>query len=93
MNAWLHELYKVLASIPLIVVNCLPFARIEMFASKRSVPPLADGFSWHGLYRAYRHRRDTRKAARHVVCLTRRCCSAPYWVGGDAVASRYGELR
>lgn len=46
MNAWLHELYKVLGLfIPLIVVNCLPFARIEMFASKRSVlPSLADGF-------------------------------------------------
>jgi len=46
MNAWLHELYKVLGLfIPLIVVNCLPFARIEMFASKRPVlPSLADGF-------------------------------------------------
>jgi Na+-translocating ferredoxin:NAD+ oxidoreductase subunit E len=46
MNAWLHELYKVLGLfIPLIVVNCLPFARIEMFASKKSVlPSLADGF-------------------------------------------------
>lgn len=46
MNAWLHELYKVLGLfIPLIVVNCLPFARIEMFASKKPVlPSLADGF-------------------------------------------------
>ena len=46
MNAWLHELYKVLGLfIPLIVVNCLPFARIEMFASKQPVlPSLADGF-------------------------------------------------
>jgi len=46
MNAWLHEMYKVLGLfIPLIVVNCLPFARIEMFASKKPVlPSLADGF-------------------------------------------------
>ena len=46
MNAWLHELYKVLGLfIPLIVVNCLPFARIEMFASKQpALPSLADGF-------------------------------------------------
>jgi electron transport complex protein RnfE len=46
MNAWLHELYKVLGLfIPLIVVNCLPFARIEMFASKNPpLPSLADGF-------------------------------------------------
>jgi len=46
MNAWMHELYKVLGLfIPLIVVNCLPFARIEMFASKKPVlPSLADGF-------------------------------------------------
>ncbi|MDD5300154.1 MAG: electron transport complex subunit E [Gallionella sp.] len=46
MNAWMHELYKVLGLfIPLIVVNCLPFARIEMFASKQSaLPSLADGF-------------------------------------------------
>ncbi|MBI4937943.1 MAG: electron transport complex subunit E [Nitrosomonadales bacterium] len=46
MNAWLHELYKVLGLfIPLIVVNCLPFARIEMVASKNPVlPSLADGF-------------------------------------------------
>src|SRR3989338_2693400 len=46
MNAWMHELYKVLGLfIPLIVVNCLPFARIEMFASKKTVlPSLADGF-------------------------------------------------
>jgi len=46
MNAWLHELYKVLGLfIPLIVVNCLPFARIEMVASKQPImPSLADGF-------------------------------------------------
>ncbi len=45
MNAWMHELYKVLGLfIPLIVVNCLPMARFEAFASKS--PPwiaLADG--------------------------------------------------
>ncbi|TXT26776.1 MAG: RnfABCDGE type electron transport complex subunit E [Gallionellaceae bacterium] len=46
MNAWLHEMYKVLGLfIPLIVVNCLPFARIEMVASKKPIlPSLADGF-------------------------------------------------
>jgi electron transport complex protein RnfE len=46
MNAWLHELYKVLGLfIPLIVVNCLPFARIEMVASKNPMmPSVADGF-------------------------------------------------
>ena len=46
MNAWLHELYKVLGLfIPLIVVNCLPLARIEIFVSKNPVlPSLADGF-------------------------------------------------
>jgi len=46
MNAWMHEMYKVLGLfIPLIVVNCLPFARIEMFASKKPIlPSLADGF-------------------------------------------------
>lgn len=45
MNAWMHELYKVLGLfIPLIVVNCLPMARFEAFASK--APPwmaLVDG--------------------------------------------------
>ncbi len=40
MNAWMHELYKVLGLfIPLIVSNCLPLARLESFASKE--PPLA----------------------------------------------------
>jgi len=35
MNAWLHELYKVLGLfIPLIVANCLPLARMEAFAAK-----------------------------------------------------------
>lgn len=45
MNAWVHELYKVLGLfIPLIVSNCLPLARLEAFASKEEVlPSLADG--------------------------------------------------
>ena len=45
MNAWLHELYKVLGLfIPLIVVNCLPMARFEAFASKSPpLPALVDG--------------------------------------------------
>jgi electron transport complex protein RnfE len=38
INAWLHELYKVLGLfIPLIVVNCAVLGRAEMFASKRPV--------------------------------------------------------
>lgn len=45
MNAWMHELYKVLGLfIPLIVSNCLPLARLEAFAAKE--PPkqaLMDG--------------------------------------------------
>ncbi len=45
MNAWMHELYKVLGLfIPLIVSNCLPLARLEAFASKEPVlPSLMDG--------------------------------------------------
>lgn len=45
MNAWMHELYKVLGMfIPLIVSNCLPLARLEAFAAKNStMPSLADG--------------------------------------------------
>ena len=45
MNAWLHELYKVLGMfIPLIVSNCLPLARLEAFAGKNStMPSLMDG--------------------------------------------------
>jgi len=45
MNAWMHELYKVLGMfIPLIVSNCLPLARLEAFAGKNSaLPSLADG--------------------------------------------------
>jgi electron transport complex protein RnfE len=38
INAWLHELYKVLGLfIPLIVVNCAVLGRAEMFASKQPV--------------------------------------------------------
>lgn len=37
MNAWLHELHKVLGLfIPLIVVNCAIIGRAEAFASKQS---------------------------------------------------------
>lgn len=45
MNAWMHELYKVLGLfIPLIVSNCLPLARMEAFASReKPVPALLDG--------------------------------------------------
>lgn len=45
MNAWMHELYKVLGMfIPLIVSNCLPLARLEAFAGKNStLPSLTDG--------------------------------------------------
>lgn len=47
MNAWMHELYKVLGLfIPLIVSNCLPLARLEAFASKEPpLPALADGIA------------------------------------------------
>ena len=45
MNAWMHEMYKVLGLfIPLIVSNCLPLARLESFASKEPVlPSFLDG--------------------------------------------------
>jgi electron transport complex protein RnfE len=45
MNAWMHELYKVLGLfIPLIVSNCLPLARLEAFAAKAPVfPSFLDG--------------------------------------------------
>jgi Na+-translocating ferredoxin:NAD+ oxidoreductase subunit E len=45
MNAYMHELYKVLGLfIPLIVSNCLPLARLEAYASKAPVfPALVDG--------------------------------------------------
>lgn len=38
MNAWLHELHKVLGLfIPLIVTNCAILGRVEAFASRQSV--------------------------------------------------------
>ncbi len=45
MNAWLHELHKVLGLfIPLIVTNCAILGRAEAFASKQPVlPSLTDG--------------------------------------------------
>jgi len=45
MNAWVHELYKVLGLfIPLIVTNCAILGRAEAFASKEgAVPALFDG--------------------------------------------------
>lgn len=47
INAWLHELYKVLGLfIPLIVVNCGVLGRAESFASKQPVPAAAaDGLA------------------------------------------------
>lgn len=45
MNAWLHDLYKVLGLfIPLIVTNCAILGRAEIFASRQPVlPSLFDG--------------------------------------------------
>jgi electron transport complex protein RnfE len=45
MNAWVHELYKVLGLfIPLIVTNCAILGRAESFASRQPVlPSLVDG--------------------------------------------------
>jgi electron transport complex protein RnfE len=45
MNAWMHDLYKVLGLfIPLIVSNCLPLGRAEVFAAKEPVlPSFLDG--------------------------------------------------
>lgn len=45
LNAYMHELYKVLGLfIPLIVSNCLPLGRAEVFASKEPVfPAFLDG--------------------------------------------------
>jgi len=45
LNAWMHELHKVLGLfIPLIVTNCVILGRAEAFASKQSVlPSLWDG--------------------------------------------------
>ncbi|HRX71545.1 MAG TPA: electron transport complex subunit E [Candidatus Competibacteraceae bacterium] len=47
INAWLHELYKVLGLfIPLIVVNCCVLGRAESFASKQPVAAsAADGLA------------------------------------------------
>ncbi|MCP5197208.1 MAG: electron transport complex subunit E [Gammaproteobacteria bacterium] len=47
INAWLHELYKVLGLfIPLIVVNCGVLGRAESFASKQPVlASAADGLA------------------------------------------------
>ncbi|MCW9033393.1 MAG: electron transport complex subunit E [Rhodospirillales bacterium] len=45
MNAWLHELYKVLGLfIPLIVTNCAILGRAESFAVKeKALPSIVDG--------------------------------------------------
>jgi len=47
LNAWMHELYKVLGLfIPLIVTNCAILGRVESFASKqRILPAVADAFA------------------------------------------------
>ena len=47
MNAWLHELYKILGIfIPLIVTNCAIIGRAESFASRNSVDrALLDGLA------------------------------------------------
>ena len=47
MNAWFHELYKILGIfIPLIVTNCAIIGRAEAFASKNSAPrAVVDGLS------------------------------------------------
>jgi len=46
LNAWLHELHKVLGLfIPLIVTNCVILGRAEAFASKQAVLPSV----WDGL--------------------------------------------
>lgn len=47
MNAWFHELYRVLGIfIPLIVTNCMIIGRAEAFASKQSLPrAAADGLA------------------------------------------------
>ena len=46
LNAWMHELHKVLGLfIPLIVTNCAILGRVESFASKQApLPSLWDGF-------------------------------------------------
>ena len=47
LNAWLHELYKVLGLfIALIVVNCVILGRAESFASREApIPSLFDGLA------------------------------------------------
>lgn len=47
MNAWLHELHKVLGLfIPLIVTNCAILGRAESYASKNPwFPAMVDGFA------------------------------------------------
>lgn len=47
LNAWLHELYKVLGLfIALIVVNCVILGRAESFASREApIPSLLDGLA------------------------------------------------
>jgi len=47
LNAWMHELYKVLGLfIPLIVTNCAILGRVESFASKQQVlPSMLDGLA------------------------------------------------
>ncbi|MCP3867331.1 MAG: electron transport complex subunit E [Gammaproteobacteria bacterium] len=47
MNAWFHELYKILGIfIPLIVTNCAIIGRAEAYASKHSLgKSLLDGFA------------------------------------------------
>ena len=47
LNAWMHELYKVLGLfIPLIVTNCAILGRVESFASKQSpLAAMADGLA------------------------------------------------
>lgn len=47
LNAWMHELYKVLGLfIPLIVTNCAILGRVESFASKQRVlPSMLDGLA------------------------------------------------
>lgn len=46
MNAWMHEMHKVLGLfIPLIVTNCAILGRVESFASQQPVSKaVADGF-------------------------------------------------
>jgi electron transport complex protein RnfE len=42
MNAWLHEMHKVLGLfIPLIVTNCAILGRVEAYASRKPVPEAA----------------------------------------------------